>query len=400
MIKEKLKEIVKNNEAKMIEFRRELHKYPELSMKEFETTKRIAKKLEEIGIPYRLANPTGIIAEIKGKEDGKTVLLRGDIDGLPVRETNDIDYKSVNEGISHACGHDTHTSMLLNAASALYQIRDKLKGNVKLVFQPGEETGEGSIAMVEDGVLDNVDNAFGIHIFTSFDTGTIGATTGQTFAANNFLKIKFIGHTTHGSTPQKGVDAMVMAASFVMNVQNIISREVDLLEDPVVLTLGKINGGEVSNSVCNEVLIEGGFRSFTTESTEFVKKRIKEMAEDTAKTFRGDVNVEFIHGAYPVYIDENSGNLTRKVAAEIVGEENVLKDIRFAGSEDFGTYLTGYKNIKGVPGSFGMIGARNENPKTHNFNHSSDFFIDEKAMINGALLYALYAYEYLKQEEF
>lgn len=400
MVKDRIKNLILDNEESMIDFRRKMHENPELSMKEFETSKFIASFLDEIGISYRFANPTGIIGEIKGKSDKKTVLLRADIDALPILETNDVSYKSKNEGVSHACGHDTHSAMLLTALKALNEVKDELDGIVRFVFQPGEETGEGSKAMVKDGVLDGVDNAFGAHIFTSFDSGVLGATYGQTFAANDFFNIHFKGLTSHGSTPQKGVDAMVMAATFILNSQAIISREIDLAEEPVVLTFGKIHGGEVANSICGDVYIEAGFRAFTQDSVDFVEKRLTEYANQVAKMYRGEVEIDFNLGAAPVVIDENSGKLTQKVAAEIVGEENVDKDIRFSGSEDFGLYLTGYDGVKGVKGSFGMIGARNSDPKTHNFNHASDFNVDESVLKNGAMMYALYAYEYLSQDEF
>ena len=400
MVKDRIKKVILDNEESMIDFRRKMHENPELSMKEFETSKFIASFLDEMGISYRFANPTGIIGEIKGKSDKKTVLLRADIDALPILETNDVSYKSKNEGISHACGHDTHSAMLLTALKALNEVKDELDGNVRFVFQPGEETGEGSKAMVKDGVLDGVDNAFGAHIFTSFDSGVLGATYGQTFAANDFFNIHFKGLTSHGSTPQKGVDAMVMAATFILNSQAIISREIDLAVEPVVLTFGKIHGGEVANSICGDVYIEAGFRAFTQDSVDFVEKRLTEYANQVAKMYRGEVEIDFNLGAAPVVIDENSGKLTQKVAAEIVGEENVDKDIRFSGSEDFGLYLTGYDEVKGVKGSFGMIGARNSDPKTHNFNHASDFNVDESVLKNGAMMYALYAYEYLSQDEF
>lgn len=400
MVKDRIKNLILDNEESMIDFRRKMHENPELSMKEFETSKFIASFLDEMGISYRFANPIGIIGEIKGKSDKKTVLLRADIDALPILETNDVSYKSKNEGVSHACGHDTHSAMLLTALKALNEVKDELDGIVRFVFQPGEETGEGSKAMVKDGVLDGVDNAFGAHIFTSFDSGVLGATYGQTFAANDFFNIHFKGLTSHGSTPQKGVDAMVMAATFILNSQAIISREIDLAEEPVVLTFGKIHGGEVANSICGDVYIEAGFRAFTQDSVDFVEKRLTEYANQVAKMYRGEVEIDFNLGAAPVVIDENSGKLTQKVAAEIVGEENVDKDIRFSGSEDFGLYLTGYDGVKGVKGSFGMIGARNSDPKTHNFNHASDFNVDESVLKNGAMMYALYAYEYLSQDEF
>lgn len=401
MLIDKVRELVTNKENEMIDFRRDLHKNPELSMQEFETSKKIAKELEKMGIKCRLANPTGVIAEIEGAKKGKTVLLRADIDALPIKEENEIEYKSINEDISHACGHDTHAAMLLNAAYALNELRNEFNGTVRLLFQPGEETGEGSVAMVRDGAIDGVDNAFGAHIFTIFKTGEIGATTGQTFAANNFVTLTFKGLTTHGSTPQKGVDALIMASSFIMNAQNIISREIDLLEEPAVLTFGKINGGEVANSVCGEVKIEGGFRAFTTESVKFVIDRIKTMANDIAKMYGGEVEIETKQGAAPVFIDENSGKLMQKVAAEIVGEENVKTEVRFSGSEDFGLYLEGFEGRKGVPGAYAIVGAKSDDDeRTHKFNHASDFFIDESAMKNGAMMYVLYAIDYLNQDEF
>lgn len=229
-----VKELIASKESEMIAFRRYLHANPEVSLEEYETTKTLAAKLDEFGIPYRLTEPTGIIAEIKGAGPGKTVLLRADMDALSVQQLNDVDYKSTQEGKMHACGHDAHVSMLMNAAYALNQVKDQFNGAVRLVFQPAEEIAEGAKLMVEQGAVEGVDNAFGIHIWAPGKAGTVSCPAGPSFAAADIVKVDFVGSGGHAAQPHLNIDAAIMASQYVANVQSIVSRVVDPMQPAVV----------------------------------------------------------------------------------------------------------------------------------------------------------------------
>ncbi|OEP29043.1 peptidase M20, partial [Listeria monocytogenes] len=259
---QKIKQAVLNNEEAMIAFRRDLHMHPELQWQEFRTTDKVAKELDKLGIPYRRTEPTGLIAELKGGKPGKTVALRADMDALPVQELNqDLLYKSTEDGKMHACGHDAHTAMLLTAAKALALVKDELQGTVRFIFQPSEEIAEGAKAMIAQGAMEGVDHVFGIHIWSQTPSGKISCVVGSTFASADIIQIDFKGQGGHGAMPHDTIDAAVIASSFVMNLQSIVSRETDPL-DPVVVTIGKMEVGTRYNVIAENARLEGTLRCF------------------------------------------------------------------------------------------------------------------------------------------
>ena len=399
MINEKLKELIYNDEEKIIEQRRKLHQNPELSMEEKETNDFIKKELESYGLEVKQLDPTGLIAEINPESEGKTVLLRADFDALPIQETNDFDFKSKNAGKSHACGHDTHTAMLLAATRALLEIKDELPGTVRLLFQPGEETGDGGKAVVKQGVTKGVDSGFAIHIFTNIPLGYAATGYDQVMAGNYFFEVNFKGKSAHGSTPFEGHDAIMMLNTFINGANGAVARKVDALNEPIVLNYGTISGGSVANAVASEAKLVGSFRFFSNESANKFLNELKEIADSSAKLYGGSCELTYNQGAGPVINEKSSTDTAVKVARELFGDDKVMTDMKVAGSEDFGFLLAGYDEFEGMPGAYMCIGARNpEDPSTFPINHAQDFNPDEKAFKDGALLLAQYAYEFLKQD--
>ncbi len=221
----KVKEITSKYKNYIVKMRREFHANPEASMQEVRTSQRIKEELDKMGVPYVSAANTGVIATIKGDNPGKSVALRADIDALTVCELNEVDYKSKVNGLMHACGHDGHAAMLLGAAKVLNESKDKINGTVKLLFQPGEEVGEGARAMIGDGAMEGVDTAFGIHLWADLEVGKVAVEEGPRMASADILKINVKGKGGHGSAPHECIDALVVASSIVMNLQNIVSRQ-------------------------------------------------------------------------------------------------------------------------------------------------------------------------------
>lgn len=389
----RVKELIASNESDMLSLRRHLHAHPEVSMEEFETTKTLAAKLDEIGIPYRLTKPTGIIADIKGAAPGKTVLLRADMDALSVQQLNDVEYRSTEEGKMHACGHDTHVSMLMNAAYALNEVKDQFNGTVRLIFQPAEEIAEGAKLMVEQGAVEGVDNAFGIHIWTPGKVGKVSCPAGPSFAAADIVKVDFLGSGGHAAQPHMNIDAAIMAAQYVANVQSIVSREVDPMH-PAVVTLGKMDVGTRFNVIAENAHIEGTVRTFDPATRDKVEECVKHYAEEIARMYGGTVKVEYTRMTEPVNNEERTANLVQQVAADVFGEEAVDNCPPTMGGEDFGYYMTK------IPGAFATVGAGNPEKDTCWPHHSGRFNVDEEALKVGAELYAQYALAYLGQEEF
>ena len=399
MVNEKLKELIYKDEEKIIEQRRKLHQNPELSMEEKQTNDFIKKELESYGLEVKQLEPTGLVAEINPNSDGKTVLLRADFDALPIEETNDFDFKSKNPGKSHACGHDAHTAMLLAATRALLEIKDELKGTVRLLFQPGEETGDGGKAVVKQGVTKDVDSGFAIHIFTNIPLGYAATGYDQVMAGNYFFEVNFKGKSAHGSTPFEGHDAIMMLNTFITAANGAVARKVDALNEPIVLNYGTISGGSVANAVASQAKLVGSFRFFTNESADKFLNDLKEIAESSAKLYGGSAEFTFNQGAGPVINEKTSTDIAVKVAKDLFGEGKVKTDMKVAGSEDFGFLLAGYEDFDGMPGAYMCIGAKNpDDPSTFPINHAQNFNPDESVFKDGALLLAQYAYEFLNQD--
>lgn len=389
MINQKLKEAFIEYKDELTELRRKLHSEPELSWEEYKTTDFVCDYLDQLGISYRRAEPTGVIAEIIGGKPGKTVALRGDMDALSVEELNkDLPYASTEDGKMHACGHDAHTAMLLVAAKALNDIKDEVPGNVRLLFQPAEEVAEGAKALVQQGAVEGVDNVFGIHIWSQMPTHKVSCTPGPSFASADLFKVTFKGKGGHGAIPQACIDAAIVASSFVMNVQSVVSRTIDP-QQGAVLTVGKMVVGTRFNVIAENAVIEGTVRCFDPETRDHIEAQLTHYAESVAAVYGATAKVEYIRGTQAVINDEYSAALVQRVAAEAFGEEVVFHEKPTMGGEDFSFYLDE------VPGSFALVGSGNQEKDTEWAHHHGKFNIDEDALATGAELYAQYAWAYL-----
>ncbi len=391
MIQTKIKEAIKKYSNELTDIRRKLHSEPELSWQEEKTTEFICQYLEQLGIAHRRTEPTGVIATIEGEKSGKTVALRGDMDALSVEELNkELSYVSKEEGKMHACGHDAHTAMLLIAAKVLQEMKDELPGNVRLIFQPAEEVAEGAKALVKQGAVDEVDNIFGIHIWSQMPTGKISCTPGPSFASADLFKVTFKGKGGHGAIPHDCIDTAIVASSFVMNVQTVVSRTIDA-QHPAVLTIGKMVVGTRFNVIAENAVIEGTVRCFDPQTRDHIEKQLQHYADHVASLYGATARVEYTRGTQAVINDKYSAELVQKVAATAFGEESLFSEKPTMGGEDFSFYLDE------VPGSFALVGSGNPEKDTQWAHHHGKFNIDEDALAIGAELYAQYAWVYLNE---
>ena len=388
---EDLKLIAEKYKDYLIEMRRYFHQHPELSTKEEKTSEKIMEELNAMGIRCKhLGKPckTGVVGIIKGKKPGKTIMLRADMDALPVKEDTGYEFTSVNEGVSHACGHDTHISMLLTAAKILMDMKDELCGNVKLVFQPAEEIGQGAKMMISDGVLDGVDACYASHIWSMLPAGQISVDPGSVMAAGSRFEIFVTGKGGHGAEPHKSVDPLLTTAAIALNLQSLVSREIDT-QDPSVLTIGHMESGSAFNIIPDTGYMEGTTRTFSREVDENWDKMITRVAENTAAAYRAKAQVKYHYLLGPVVNDEKMAEMVRSSVRSIGGEEMLghLKPTPVA--EDFSEYQ------KRIPGVMAFIGAGNEVCDAVWPQHSTHYKVDESVLINGAMLYAKVAVDYL-----
>lgn len=389
MLNEIIKNAIQENNEEMIEIRRKLHSEPELSWEEVKTSQFVYDYLTALGIECRKTEPTGVIGNLKGGKDGKTVALRADMDALSVEELNtDLPYKSKEPGKMHACGHDSHTAMLLAAAKALVAVKDEIPGTVRFIFQPAEEVATGAKAMVEQGAVEAVDEVFGIHIWSQIPTGAVACNPGPSFASADIFKVHFKGQGGHGAIPEDCIDAAVIASSFVMNVQSVVSRTIDP-QQPAVVTIGKMIVGTRFNIIAENAEIEGTVRCFDAATRDHIEKQLEVYAANTAAIYGGTATVEYIRGTQAVINGEESALFVQQVASEAFGEASLYKEKPTMGGEDFSFYLDE------VPGSFALVGSGNSEKDTEWAHHHGKFNIDEEAMATGAELYAQYAWAYL-----
>ena len=382
-----IKELAKKYEQYTIDMRREFHMHPELSMKEVGTSDRIKEELTKIGIPFESIG-TGVVATIKGKNEGKTIALRADIDALEVNEMRDVPYKSKNEGIMHACGHDAHGAMLLGAAHVLNEIKDEFNGTVKLMFQPAEETAQGAKALIEGGALNGVDEVFGMHVMGNFPSGKIAVGEGPRMASADMFRIKVKGAGGHGSMPNYGVDALVAASAIVMNLQTVVSREISPMESAVV-SIGKLSSGTRFNVIADEAIMEGTTRCFSYEVREQLPAAMQRIVKSTAASYRAEAEFEYKFLTAPTINNMESTERAKKAIEKIMSRDAVMEMPKMAGSEDFSEYL------EMVPGTFAIVGIANKDKDTCYSNHHPMFDIDEDMLVNGVALHAQYAFDYL-----
>jgi amidohydrolase len=375
----------------VIDMRRYIHKNPETGGNEFNTAKFIETKLKSFNIPFKRIANTGVIGTISGTQKGKTIALRADIDALPVCEENNIEYKSVNKGVMHACGHDAHIAIMLGAAKLLQEKKSTLKGNVRLIFQPNEETSNGAKSMISGGALKNpnVDLILAVHVNPWVKSGKIAFKYNEMMAGVDQLKIDIVGQIAHGAYPHEGKDAIVASSVFINMVQGIISRELDPLENSVI-TFGKIEGGDAYNVICKQVTLYGTVRTFNIKTRNFIKRSILNKLASIEKSYGIKSNVEYNFIGEPLI---NTPEITKyciQTAEEFYGESNVeILQKPSMGGEDFSDYL----NI--IPGNFMYIGTSKNKPTSNPWHHTN-FNIDEDAIPKASRYIAYTVDKYLK----
>ena len=375
MTKEKIIALCEENYDEIVAIRRELHQCPEIGRCEHKTTDIIISHLEKWGISYERLIDTGVVATVKGAEDGLTTALRADIDALRITENTDLPYKSEN-GFMHACGHDIHTASLLGAAKIISENKDKLAGTVKFIFQPDEEGDGGAERLVEKGAMDGVDRVFGLHVRPEMKAGTLAVRYGKFYAASDIFEIDVIGKSGHCAEPHKNVDAIVIGAQIITALQTLVSRNVSPL-DSAVLTIGTANGGTFRNTVAGKFSITGVTRSLGQEMRMYLRDRIKDTAEGIAKAMGGEAVVRIIE-SYPGIVNEDSSaEYIEKTAKDILGDQNVsVLTEPFMTTEDFGYYLHKAR------GCFYHIGCESEYPL-----HSDKFCADERAILTAMIMH-------------
>lgn len=379
-----IKNLIKDNIDEIIEIRRDLHRNPELSQKEYRTMEKICSYLDEWRIEYRKnVAETGVVALINGKSTDRVIGVRADIDALPMKEESGVPFASQNENVMHACGHDIHASILLGIAKILKSAEKDLSGTVKLFFQPAEETVGGAQRMINEDCLENpyVDAVLGLHVNANIKVGKVGIRYGKTSAGSDRITIIVIGKQTHGAYPQNGIDPVVISANIIMAVQTLISRNIAPY-NPAVFTIGNIHGGTKSNIIPEKVQMDCILRTLDPDTRKFLKKRIVELAENIATSYGGKAEV-IINESYAPLINEKSMvDMVRGAATEILGEENiVIIEEPDMVAEDFSFFAAARK------GCFFQLGIRNEEKGYIYPVHSNKFIADEGCISVGMEVY-------------
>ena len=396
---------VANIEDKVIEWRRDFHQNPELSNREFKTDEKIAAHLKSLGMEVQTGIAhTGVVGILKGKKPGKVLALRADIDGLPVPERADLPFKSTAKGeyngaevpVMHACGHDTHIAILMGVAEIMSKNKDKINGTIKFIFQPAEEgapSGEegGAKLMVKEGVLKNpdVDAIFGLHIGSGQPVNTINYKSGGMMAAVNSFEINVKGKQSHGSTPWTSIDPIIASVKIIDGLQTLVSREMPLTTEAVVLTIGKIESGVRSNIIPETAQMLGTLRTLDADMQTTIIKRMKEMVPAIAKAYKAEATIDIDEG-YP--ITYNDPALTAQMLPSLqkaAGAEKVSIIKAITGAEDFSFFQ------KEVPGFFFFLGGMTPGETEAFPHHTPDFYIDESGMLLGVKTFIQLSLDYL-----
>ena len=392
-------------DPKVIEWRRDIHQYPELSNREFKTAEKVAAHLSSLGIEVQTGVAhTGVIGILKGGKPGPTVALRADMDGLPIVERTDVPFKSVERGeyegqdvgVMHACGHDTHVAILMGTAEVLAGMREDLPGTVKFIFQPAEESppaGEegGAPLMVKEGVMKGVDVIFGLHINSQTEVGKIGYKPGGAMASSNRYTITIRGKQVHGAYPWNGVDPIVTAAQIINGLQTIVSREMELTNEGAVVTIGSIHGGVRSNIIPEEVVLDGTFRALDPDMRDQIEAAIIRKATKIAESMNATAEVK-IHMGYPItFNDLELTEASVPVLQAAAGVENVLLRKAVTGAEDFSFFANE------VPGFYFFLGGMpaGQNPEQAPAHHTPDFYVDDSRLEVGVKAMSMLAVEYM-----
>lgn len=375
----KIEDAIKKLDSEVIGLRRTIHQYPERGFEEYKTSELIRSKLKEYGVDeIHTSAKTGVIGILKGTCGDYTTAFRADIDGLPVQEINECEYKSTREGHMHACGHDGHTAALLGFVKYAVSNRDQIKDHLIFIFQPAEEGPGGAEVMVSEGVIEKyqIDRIIGMHIFPEYPQNKVACIAGPMMARNGEVDITVKGEKAHGAMPHKGIDAIVAASNFVVAAQSIISRNVDPMKS-AVFTLGKIHGGEAGNVIADEVHICGTIRAFNDDVYDTLVKKISGAAKGIGETYSCDIKVDFNHMYRVVQNDEKLVSALKKA----VKAEDFIEARPAMISEDFSFFQ------QKVPGMFFFVGSYSEEAGHVYPLHSSNFNFDEEILITAIQVY-------------
>lgn len=375
-----VKERMEKYKDRLIEIRRDFHMYPELSFKEYKTTKKIKQWLEKLGIEILdIGIETGVIGLLRGTDEGPTIGLRGDIDALPITEENEVLYRSKNEGVMHACGHDVHATCLLGAAMILSEMREVLKGNIKFIFQPAEEINQGAKMLVTKGVMEDpkIDAIFGLHNHPDIPVGQVGVKLGGLMAAVDTIKISVEGVGGHGAIPNKTIDPILATGAMIMGLQSIVSRSISPL-DSVVVSLGTIHGGTANNVIPEKIEITGTVRSFSKEIRKELPELLRRNVEHTVSAFGATSKLNYIFDLPAVVNEKEMYEIGKKAVMNICGREGIVSPVPSMGGEDFAIYM------EKAPGCFYWLGVGNKEKNYIHQWHNPKFDVDEDALILGS----------------
>lgn len=373
----------------IISWREEFHQYPEIGMEEYRTAKRIKEELDKMGICWEAVGETGVVGYIGDKAKGKIIALRADVDALCVEEKTGLPFASKNPGVMHACGHDAHIAGLLGAAKVIKAHEAELKGMVKLIFQPSEENCKGANLMIDNGILDDVEGIFGLHIFTDMEYGEVSIDAGERMATTDIFKIVLTGKSGHAGKPHQCIDATVAGAALVMGLHTIVSRELNPLSSGVV-SVGHFESGKQYNVVSGEAVLEGTVRSFNEEERLLLENGIRRMVEDIGRAYRVEGEIFYQPSLHPPVVnDEKETEIARRAAKKVLGENGLVTLPKIFLGEDFSIYQAK------VPGVFAFVGGGNKERGMIYPNHHDHFDMDERAYIDGACLHAAYVMEHL-----
>jgi IAA-amino acid hydrolase len=388
-----LLERAKTFEPELIDLRRHFHAHPELSFKEVQTSAECARRVEALGYDVKLnIGITGVVAELRNGA-GPTVALRADMDALPIQEENDVEYKSTVPGAMHACGHDTHMTMLIGAARLLKEAKERGElpaGTIRLLFQPSEESSDeenksGAMRMIDDGALDDVDAVYGLHIGAHLDSGLFYVGPGPTMAGTDTFTITIRGKSSHAARPHEGVDAIVLAAHVITACQTIVSRRVNPFDEGV-LSIGMVSGGTAENIIADRVVLRGTLRYFDKEVRKTIRREL-ENACDIAESLGGKYDLKLRDGYPPVDNEPGMTEIAHRAIANTIGKQFIVPPDPIMGAEDFAMMQ------QKVPGAFIWLGAALKKPREH---HHPEFNIDESVLVKGASALAAIAMEALR----
>jgi len=376
----------------IIELRELLHSQPELAHREFLTNKILLEHLQKLDLDIKSpVAGTGIIATLKGKHRGKTVAIRADMDALPIQEENNLPFKSLNDGIMHACGHDAHMSMVYGAINVLSDLKDQFEGNVKFIFQPAEEEGTlgGAKPMIEEGALDDVDYILGMHVWEDLAEGKIGYKQGPLLASADIFNALIIGKGGHAASPHMAVDPIVISARIIESLQTIVSREIDPLES-VVITVGSINGGSAPNIIPEKVELKGTIRTLNNEIRNTMEQRLKRIFEGITQSSNATFDLRYNYG-YPATInDKRVTEIVKESLSNLLGVNNIVEIKPTLAGEDFSYYL------QKVPGTYLVLGIYNEKLGYIFPTHNPKFNLNENILPIGTAAFAESALTLLK----